>query len=52
MLTVAILQNIEGVHVGLLRQVTGKNDQRLEDDTWKKEGADRVIQLEGTKPPQ
>ena len=40
------LNNIEGVHVGFLRQVTGMKSQRLGDDTWTKEGQDRAHQAE------
>ena len=36
--------------MGFLRKVEGMTDKNLEVDTWKKEGADRVIQAIGTKP--
>ena len=49
-LTATKLQNIEGVHVVLLRQVTGTTNQMLGVDTWKKEGGERVIQATGKKP--
>ena len=48
-LTAAMLQKLEGVHVGFLRQVTGMKAQSLGGDTWIKEGVDRVLQAAGTK---
>ena len=51
-LMAAMLKNIEGVHVVFLRQVTGMKAQSMEVKTWKKEGADRVLQAAGTKPLQ
>ena len=48
-LIVEIMQKLEGVHVGLLRQVTGKKAQRIGDKTWNKEGADSVLQETGIK---
>ena len=49
-LTAAKLQKLEGVHVSFLRQVAGMADLNLGVDTWQKEGADRVLQVTGTKP--
>ena len=49
-LMAAMLQNIEGVHVGFLRQVMGIKARRLGDETWRKEGTERVLQTAGTKP--
>ena len=49
-LTAVMLQKLEGVHVGLLRKVTGMTDLRLGEETWRNEGLDRVIQAAGTKP--
>ena len=49
-LMAAMIQNIEGVNVGFLRQMTGMKAQRLGYEAWKNEGVDRVIQLAGTKP--
>ena len=40
----------EGVHMDSLQQVTGMKARSLRDKTWRKEGADRVLQAEGTKP--
>ena len=48
-LSAAMLKNLEGVHVGFLRQVTGMKARRLGDKTWTKEGPDRVLQAAGTK---
>ena len=45
-----MMKNIEGIHMGLLRKVTGKKSQRLGYGTWQKEGADSVLQAVGTKP--
>ena len=45
-----MLQKLEGLHVGFLRQVTGTKTQSLGNEPWIKEGADRVLQAAGTKP--
>ena len=49
-MTATILQKLEGVHVGFLRQVEGMIVQNLGVNTWQTEGADRVLQATGTKP--
>ena len=49
-LTLAMLQRIEGIHVGFLRQVMLIKDQRLGDNTWRKEGGGRLLRAAGTKP--
>ena len=49
-LLTAMLNKIEGVHVAFLKHVTGMKAQRLRGKTWTKEGTDRVLQAEGTKP--
>ena len=49
-LTAAMLQKLEGVHVGFLQQVAVMLAQKLGVNTWQKEGADRVLQATGTKP--
>ena len=49
-LLAAMINNIEGVHVVFLLQVTGMKARRLGDKTWTKEGLDRVLHAEGTKP--
>ena len=38
--------------MGFLRQVMGMKARRLGDETWQKEGSDRVLQAAGTKPLQ
>ena len=48
-LLAAMLNKLEGVHVGFLRQAKGMKAQRIGDETWIKEGTDRVIQAAGTK---
>ena len=45
-----MLKNIEGVHVGVLRQVLGMKEWRLGDETWNEEGPYRVMHVGGTKP--
>ena len=45
-----MMQNIEGVHVGFLRQVVGKKAQRLGGGIFWKDGSNRVLQAKGTKP--
>ena len=47
-----MLKNIKGVHVGFLQQVTGMKAQRRGEETWTKEGPDRLLQAAGTKPLQ
>ena len=47
-----MLQKLEGVHVGFLRQVVGMSARKLGVDTWQKLGAERVLQETGTKPLQ
>ena len=49
-LLAAMLKKIEGVQMGLLRQVTRMKARRLGDKTWTNEGLDKVIQAAGTKP--
>ena len=48
----AMVNKLEGVHMGFLRQVTRMKEQRLGDETWKNMGPDRVLQAAGTKPLQ
>ena len=52
LLTAAMMQNLEGVHLGFLGLVTGMKDRRLGYKTWRKEGAYMVLQAAGTKPLQ
>ena len=42
-LTAVKMQNIEGINVIFLRQMTGMKALRLGEKTWQKEGADRVL---------
>ena len=38
--------------MSFMQQVTGMMDQRQGEETWIKEGAERVLQAAGTKPLQ
>ena len=49
-LTSAMLQKIEGVHVSFLRQVTWMKYQRLEEETCQQEGDEKLLQAAWTKP--
>ena len=49
MLLAPIAQKTEGVHVGLLRQMTNLKTKRLKDGSWRKVAADRVLQGAGTQ---
>ena len=51
-LTATVLQKLEGVNVGFLRQVAGMTARKMGVDTWQKEGAERVVQAIGTNPMQ
>ena len=42
-------RNLEGVHVGFLRQVMGKTSKRQMDRTWRSAEAASVIKETGTK---
>ena len=48
-LSAAMINNLEGVHVVFLLQVTGMKARRLGDKTWTKEETYRVLQAAGTK---
>ena len=48
--TAATMQKLEGFHVSFLRHETGMKARRLGDENWQKEGAEKVIQEDGTKP--
>ena len=50
LMSAAMLNNLEEVHVGFLRQVTGMKARRLVVKTCTKKGPDRLIQAAGTKP--
>ena len=51
-LSASMAKKLEGVHVGLLRQVTRLKVKRLKDGPWQKLASDRVLQGEGTQPLQ
>ena len=42
-LKAAMLKNLKGVHVILLSHVTSMKARRIGDETWIKEGPDRVL---------
>ena len=42
-MTAIMSQKLEGVHMGLLQQVTGNNTRRLGDDYWRKVAVDSVL---------
>ena len=46
----AMINKLEGVHMGFLHYVTRMKEQSLGDKTWKKGVLDRVLQVTGTKP--
>ena len=50
MLTSAMLQKIEGVHVSFLRQVTERKYQRLVEEAYQQEGDEKLLQAAWTKP--
>ena len=52
MLSDVMSVKINGMHVGLLRQVTGKKERRKNDGSWKKAASDSVLQGAGTQPLQ
>ena len=49
-LSSAMFDNIKGVQVGCMQQVTGMKARKLGSLTWKNEGQDRLINAKGTKP--
>ena len=48
-LLVAISLNLEGVHVGFLRNLTGQKSKRQRDGTWRSEAEVKVINETGTQ---
>ena len=48
-LTAEMSQNMEGLHVGLLRQVMGKKENRERYGTWISEAAAKVLKESGTQ---
>ena len=47
-LSEAMSRKLEGVHVGFLRQITGKREVRGKDGTWRKVAAEKVLDKAGT----
>ena len=45
---VSMSRNMEGVHVGFLRQGTGHKAKQQRDGTWRSVAAARVLEEEGT----
>ena len=48
-ITAAMSQKIEGVHVVFLRQVTGNKTQWTWDHSWRKVAVESVLQAAGTQ---
>ena len=44
----AMSRNLEGAHVGFLRQITGQRVVRKRDGTWLSVTADKVLRKSGT----
>ena len=49
-LLLPMAQRLEGVHVGLLRQVNKLKEKSLNDGLWRKVAIDKVLQGAGTQP--
>ena len=47
-LSEAMSRKLEGVHVGFLRQITGKGAVRGKDGTWRQVAAEKVLDKAGT----
>ena len=45
-------KKLEGLHVVLLRQVTGMKAISKKDNSWRKAASDSVLQKKGTQPLQ
>ena len=45
-----ISRNLEGVHVGFLRQITGQRVVQQEEGTWRQVAAQKVLEKAGTQP--
>ena len=41
-------RKMEGVHVGFLRQITGKRAMQRENGTWRKVSEEKVLEKAGT----
>ena len=42
-------RNLEGLHVGLLRRITGQREVQQEDRTWRQVAAEKVLEKAGTQ---
>ena len=42
-------QKMEGVHVEILRQITGQKAQRKRDATWRSAASEKVLKEAGTQ---
>ena len=49
-LSEAMPHNLEGVHVGFLRQITGKRVVRQRDRTWRSVTSEKFLKKEVTHP--
>ena len=49
-LSEAISQDLEGVHVGFLRQITGKRVVRQRDETWRSVTSEKFLKKAVTHP--
>ena len=48
-ISAAMERKVEGTHIGLLRQITGKRARRLGDGTWETPGAEEVREVAQTQ---
>ena len=48
-LSEATLRNLEGLHIGFLRQITGKKAVQKEDRTWQKVAAEKALEKAGSQ---
>ena len=42
-------RNLEGVHVGFLRQIMGQREVQQEDGTWRQVATEKVLEKAGTQ---
>ena len=45
----AMIQEVEGTHVGFIRNITGKRERRQSNRTWETLAADEVLWAAGTQ---
>ena len=43
-------QNMEGLHVGFLKHITGQQTKQQRDGTWRREAAAKVLKESGNQP--